>query len=483
MKFMDLHILEKLKKIYSFTIRNIIQIALSGRLWLTFCVVIAVILYCRKYFISEYVLYNITFYKIDYCIFAIIIILTAAFSYNVFSYICNIKSVEKKSLSDILFFFFFIILLFIPTFHIINDKSEITENRQLAEYPQMFNDYKINKNFGKEFENWFNDRFFLRNYLIYLNTAIQKSINNIYKDNDVMVFLKSGWFFLRQEIKNTYEIPVYNELYMIKANLNRFNDFCILNNIKVYFVIIPDKSNVYREFIITENLKNRPTYADRVYQYLNSSNDTNFTYIYPADKLLETKKSQNKLLFYKQDSHQTDFGGYIVYQALMKEINKDFPEIKTAHLENYYIKKSRFLNHGEKENDFHLGNVNEMSLKDIKYMDYENEYYYPKDKNIITEQYDDPYLLKNRTHNPLGKRKVILLGSSFVEKINLFIKSSFEYTDKIRLNTAYEKNFHVSRFEDYLINEKPDVLIVVLNESELFDYISTMYNDKLELEP
>ena len=113
MKFMDLHILEKLKKIYSFTIRNIIQIALSGRLWLTFCVVIAVILYCRKYFISEYVLYNITFYKIDYCIFAIIIILTAAFSYNVFSYICNIKSVEKKSLSDILLTCIFIILLFI----------------------------------------------------------------------------------------------------------------------------------------------------------------------------------------------------------------------------------------------------------------------------------------------------------------------------------------------------------------------------------
>ena len=480
---MNAYILEKLKQIFLFIKTKVIPVLFSVRLWLTLAVAAVSAMLCKNYYTSEEVLYGLTFYKIDYCILGIIVSITSVLAYNIFSYICNFKSVEKKSVSDILLTCIFIILLFIPASHINKVKSEITENRQLAEYPQIFNDYKINKNFGKEFENWFNDRFFLRNYLIYLNTAIQKSINNIYKDNDVIVFLKSGWFFLRQEIKNTYKIPVYNELYMIKANLNRFNDFCILNNIKVYFVIIPDKSNVYREFIITEKLKNRQTYADRVYQYLNSSNDTSFTYIYPADRLIETKKSQNKLLFYKQDSHQTDFGGYIVYQALMKEINKDFPEIKTAKLEDFSVKKCKMVNYGEKEKDFHLGNVNEMSLKDIKYMDYENEYYYPKDKNIITEQYDDPYLLKNRTHNPLGKRKVILLGSSFVEKINLFIKSSFEYTDKIRLNTAYEKNFHVIRFEDYLINEKPDVLIVVLNESELFDYISTMYNDKLELEP
>ena len=479
---MNAYILEKFKQIFLFIKTKVIPVLFSVRLWLTLAVVTLAVMLCKKYFISEHVLYNITFYKIDYCILAIIIILTAALSYNVFSYICNFKSIEQKSNSDIILTCIFILLLFIPASHINNENITLSEKRALTKYPHLFIENNLNKNFGKDFENWFNDRFFLRNYLIDLNTIIQKSINNIYKDRDVIVYQKSGWFFLNKEIKDTYKIPDYNALYTIKTNLNRFNDFCLNNKIKLYYVIIPEKANIYREYVLTENLKKHQTYADRVYKYLNSSNDVNFKYIYPKNELVKAK-SLNKLLYYKTDSHQTDFGGYIVYQLLMKEINKDFPQIKTAKLEDFSVKKCKLVNYGEKEKDFYLGNVNEMSLKDIKYMDYENEYYYPKDNNIITEQYGDPYLLKNRTHNPLGKRKVILLGSSFVEKINLFIKSSFEYTDKIRLNTAYEKNFHVSRFEDYLIKEKPDVLIVVLNESELFDYISTMYNDKLELEP
>ena len=477
------NILEKLKEIHLFIKHKIIPLILSARLWLTLLFISICVVLCSKYYISFDSLYGITFYKIDYCILLTIIFLSGILSYTVFSYICDLKTVYKKSTSDILLTSIFVAMLFIPASHIDKNQTNYKESRSLTKFSQLFTDSKINNNFGKDFEKWFNDRFYLRDNLIDLYRTIQKSINIIYRDNKVLADKRSGWFFLNKEIENTYKIPYYPDLYLITKNLNKFNDFCELNNIKMYFVIIPERASIYREFIPTEYLKSRRTYGEKVNDYLNQNNDDNFSHLFPMADILNAKKQYNELLYYKTDCHQTDLGGYITYLALMELIKKDFPEIQTTTLNDYYIKKNKMINTGESELVFHLGNVNEISLKDAKFLNYENTYYYPKNTNIMTEEYDNPHLLKNRSYNPDGKRKVILLGSSFVEKINLFIKSSFKYTDKIRLNTAYEKNFHVSRFADYIKKEKPDVLIVIISEGELFDYISTMYNDNLELEP
>lgn len=76
----------------------------------------------------------------------------------------------------------------------------------------------------------------------------------------------------------------------------------------------------------------------------------------------------------------------------------------------------------------------------------------------------------------------MLLGSSFTEQTKLFFASTFKNTYKIRLNNLYEKNFHVSRFLEHIKNNRPDILIVIISESEIWEYISTMYDDTKELE-
>ena len=110
---MNAYILEKLKQIFLFIKTKVIPVLFSVRLWLTLAVAAVSAMLCKNYYTSEEVLYGLTFYKIDYCILGIIVSITSVLAYNIFSYICNFKSVEKKSVSDILLTCIFIILLFI----------------------------------------------------------------------------------------------------------------------------------------------------------------------------------------------------------------------------------------------------------------------------------------------------------------------------------------------------------------------------------
>lgn len=477
--------LKKIKEKLPLIKKRILSVLLFGRLWLTLFFSIVFIILSSKYFIYKEIISGITFYKINFCILIIITCLTGLFFYKIFSYLCDLKTKNNKSISDIIFVCLFFIMLLIPSSHINNEKISDFENRALAQYKSFLINEQINYNFGKNFEKWFNDRFFTRNLLINLHKIILISTNRVYNDNKVIFDKKDGWFFFQREIKGTYRIPKSDELLFVKNNLNQLADFCAQNGIKMYFVLAPDKSNIYRELVPLQKLENKKTYGQTLIKYFDTCNDIRFGYIYPEQEVNEAKEKYNKRIFFQTDNHQTDISGYIVYKATIKKIKQDFNDIPIVSLDEFYVKKNNLVNISEEdEDDFTLGNANEYTVEDPKYLTYEYEYYYPKNKKSIQYGvYDDPYLLKSKSYNTKGKRKAILLGSSFVEKVYIFLRHSFKLTDKIRLNTGYEKNFHMNRFENYIKNEKPDILIIYINESEAYNYISSMYDESVELEP
>lgn len=391
----------------------------------------------------------------------------------------------KTNIIDFLFVAIFFIFLFIPASNI--DKTSVSnpERRTLHSFKPIISQNKINSEFGKDFENWFNDRFYTRNFFIGLNKKIVNSTSKIYNDGKVIFDKNEGWFFYQREIDGTYKNPDENEFLLIKNNINKFNDFCRKNNVKMYFVIEPDKSNIYREKLPFYNFKNKQTYGEKLFYYLKNNPDKHFSVIYPENEVMQAKNISPQLLFFKTDNHQTETSGYVTYLAIIKEIKKDFPEIPIAKQSDFYVKKNKYVNLGEEgTEDFTIGNLNNISIEDEKYLDFDYDYFYPKkETGVVFKPYGDPYLLKNKAYSPKGKRKAILLGSSFMEKDYVFLRHSFKNTDKIRLNTGYEKNFHTNRFENYIKKEKPDILIICINESEIYGYVSSMYDNSIELEP
>lgn len=79
------------------------------------------------------------------------------------------KNIDKQSRIDIIFLTIFFTFLFIPMSKINQDEISSQENRMLAKWQPLINeDREINYNFGKDFNEWFNDRFYLRNNMLYL---------------------------------------------------------------------------------------------------------------------------------------------------------------------------------------------------------------------------------------------------------------------------------------------------------------------------
>ena len=93
----------------------------------------------------------------------IIIILSFAVSFTLINYLKNINNQNNNSKIDIIFLTVFFIFLLIPISYINNEEISYAENRSLAKfYPIYTKQEGVNFNFGKQFDNWYNDRFNLR---------------------------------------------------------------------------------------------------------------------------------------------------------------------------------------------------------------------------------------------------------------------------------------------------------------------------------
>ena len=107
----------------------------------------------------------------------------------------NKKIFKNHSKADIILVFAFFIFLFIPMMNI--NTSEMAqakkENRMLAKYVPLFGDNGINLNYGKNFETWFNDRFWGRERVIKSFSRLRYKI--LFNNGNSNVFVgNDGWY-------------------------------------------------------------------------------------------------------------------------------------------------------------------------------------------------------------------------------------------------------------------------------------------------
>ena len=94
--------------------------------------------------------------------------------------------------------------------------------------------------------------------------------------------------------------------------------------------------NVYPEHLPRTVFKKGET--SRYDQITGLDSDPEINMIGLKETLLEHKKDKY-LLFQKTDDHWTDYGAFLGYQAIMKRVEKDFPELKPQSLDEFEISK------------------------------------------------------------------------------------------------------------------------------------------------
>ncbi len=259
--------------------------------------------------------------------YALIILTTIYFlcSYKIIRYLSYFKIEQHHSRIDIVFLTIFFSLLFIPMLHISDAEKSEQENRMLAEKPKFSKLYSKNKNFGKSYEEWFNDRFFGRKTLIDLHDEIIYSFSQ--NGNKDVLIGKQGWLFYRGDnsLRNYQNLDLFTEaeLKKITQYLNDIQTWAVKNNKRFYFLIGPDKNKIYGEYIhiLKQINRNEKSRANQLIKYLTTH--TNIKVIYPYHELHKAKK--NGFLYWKNDTHWNEMGAFIAYKSLSSIISQDVP--------------------------------------------------------------------------------------------------------------------------------------------------------------
>lgn len=410
-------------------------------------------------------------YSFELYLFISILVLGYLLCLKLTSYLADFKDIKHRSRIEIIFLTVFFVLLFIPMSNI--SKADISEheNRRLAKYqPVLTDEGKLNLTFGKDFDSWFNDRFFLRNNLIDLFYKL-KMINTVVEVNSGIYNQKTHWMFAKAHLD--YSLQNLDK----KSVLNTFeklNEFCTNNNIKLYVLIVPYAVDIYQaEAYPYINPYLKQTNYDTVKQ-LQKMSDVKI--IFPFDEL--KKESRKNYVYYKTEHHWTDTGAYLGYKELMKTIRKDYPNVKMVSLNDYDKSYSKMVR-GDFDRRYDIGQTfkNNIPLSkslEKKVLTTDYAYYDHKDRNSLKlEVVNIPYHRGKNTYYPNGNNlRVIELGTSMNENLLGFTQYTFKNLKYIRVNSVKgreeSEQYKVMKYyKDDILQYKPDILIFCITTGNL----------------
>lgn len=267
---------------------------------------------------------------IDWLMFIIASSLIFFINFLVVRYLSGLKTIKKASRIDIVFLSAFFVFLMIPFSHISDDDVSEQENRVFSARPTFFGKETFNYEYGKQFEQWFNDRFFGRDFFIHFYNKVQNIIGG--KGNKKVLVGRKNWLYnADSSVVSMYQnmnLFSENELKTAGEKMQKFVEKAQQNGIKdVYFYLSPDKETLYPEFYPTYISKQGD--ISRLQQLLTFVRE-NYPKLHVLNFTSDLLKIKNKgeLLFCKTGSHMTGVGSFYEYKFFMEALQKDYPNAK-----------------------------------------------------------------------------------------------------------------------------------------------------------
>lgn len=417
--------------------------------------------------------------KFDFKLFVIILVLTYLLTYKLSNYVADFKSVKEKSRIEIIFLTIFFTFLFVPMSNINQDEISVQENRTLAKWQSFITeDGEINYDFGKNFNEWFNDRLYKRNKIISIYLKIKYSLASDYAEVPLgYMYKKSGWMFYEQsqrDINNSFEPLSNNELKQYTGNIRKLLDYCNKSNIKLYIIISPTKEYLYRN----EDYVNTAQVVEKTKKLVeNVAQELNYEIIYPEKELKELKNKE--YVCYKTDHHLTDSASYLIYKLLLEQMKKDFSDLKITKKNDFNITYNNLIR-WDCNREYQEGyNYKRANLHDKKLLKTKYKYYDYKELKNIAISGEFPHY----SHiNPNGKYKMFIIGNSFCENLTYFLDTSFKEIQKYRFNSSLDfpkrkAPLDISGYLPLIEEQKPDVLLLVLS-SGYIDNLKDLYDNE-----
>ena len=418
--------------------------------------------------------------KFDFKLFVIITVLSFLLFYKLTGYLADFKTLKNQSRMDIVFLLTFFILLFVPMVKLDTKVFSEKELRILATYQPFIMDKNINYDWGNNYNNYFSDHFYLRDEIIKYYDRFKYFIayKNYVLPGHAILNKSSNWGFRIEP----YSLAVYDDLSdetvkRIVSNLIRLNDFCNSHNIKFYLVVVPAKEDIYKEQNVympagkTENFH-------QIYEY--AKKNTDLKIIFPSEQFKSLAKEN--FVFFKTDHHWTDYGAFIGYTLLAKEIKKDFPGFMSDTITDYNISKNTLVR-SDFTREYTTGqtlyaflNLDDKKISE-KVLDVEYPYYNHKKHKSLKIDIDYDNKIKDFYFPAKNNLTAIEIGNSMSENFNDILPYSFKHLKYMRANNTKRKfvdEIKMSGYEKEILKIKPDILILTISSAYIIP-LKNMY--------
>ncbi|MFZ4520881.1 MAG: alginate O-acetyltransferase AlgX-related protein [Bacteroidales bacterium] len=292
-----------------------------------------------------------------------------------------------------------------------------------------------------------------KEFLLPVFMSIKNHIFNVSPYPGKVVYGREGWLFLGDDnskvISESKGLINFTdkELNKILINMLNVNEYCRQRNIQFYMAFAPDKSDIYGNLLPIFKT-DRPTKLDQVTSCLSKSG------IKIINLGRDFGKYKDRRLYLKTNSHWNQFGMFIGYQSLMKEIQFDFSKVTILNIEQFVLDTIQ-----KDEEDLtrmiSLKRIDQEVLLTPKYRSISSV---EKNKITIPKGYTlNPKLFEHRFSKLNRNYKALVFHDSFFEFISKFMKENFK-----------ESVFLYSSFNYRLIDdEKPDIIIYELAGREV----------------
>ncbi len=397
----------------------------------------------------------------DWKVFVIILTLAGLACYKLVDYLAQFKIIEHNSRIDIVFVAFVIAFMFVPISKINHDKISQQENRTLAEYVPLVKDGKINFNYGRDFEAWFNDHFNQRKLFIDVNSEINLFLNRKLKSETAMSG-KDGWMFTKRwssvEMFQNKDLFDEDELKEIKEQLEYLQRWAQSRGMKFYLFLVPDKERIYPEVYPDGFEKINPqAKIEQVAEFLKKNSAVSV--IYPGEALMKAKDEH--ILFYKTGTHWNHQGAYVGYVKLFKRIKKDFPNLKIMKPKDFNIipKVSADV---DIASALGIDAYKVLPKSELTYDEFEvkkptvQSSYTMVDKDKRIETYDFV------SSNPSNKLRAVFYADSQFLRMNWYAAESFK--NMLHIYTGYGRDYDVDYMQKTILDYKPNIFVIETGE-------------------
>lgn len=237
---------------------------------------------------------------------------------------------RAQTIGFAVFFIGSICLLVVPFLSFLFGRSsETIENKELQELPAIVEaDGSFNLNVLSDLGSYFEERFPMRSSLISLDTGFNQVMFGE-SGMESVICGSEGWLYYHETLDDYMGIDQLDErgLAAFVYNCSYLNDYVERKGAKAIFTIAPNKNTVYPEYMPSRYLRSEEDHSAQKVTSLLEEMGVDYTdlislYEGPASK----KSGEGQPLYYKRDTHWTNYGALPAYEALMAASGKGYKQ-------------------------------------------------------------------------------------------------------------------------------------------------------------